>query len=164
MAQSSDPSLHVRAAKPGDAPAMLALESLFPSDRMSARSIRRFIASPSARVFVAVRGAELLGDLVLLLRANSRNARIYSVVVNPQARGLGIGNRLVEAAERAARREGRAAVSLEVRTDNVAARALYAKRGYVETHTLPAYYDDGADGLRLTLRQRPHTRQDNPFQ
>ncbi len=141
--------IRVRIAKPGDAAAMLALEALFPSDRMSARSIRRFIEAPTARVFVAVRGTEVLGNLVLLLRANSRCARIYSVVVGPQARGLGIGNRLVEAAERAAKREGREAVSLEVRADNSAALALYAKRGYVECQRLPMYYDDGADGCRL---------------
>lgn len=148
-AADARPEVRVRAAKPGDAVAMLALEALFPSDRMSARSIRRFIAAPSARVFVALRGAEIIGNLVLLLRANSRTARIYSVIVSPQARGLGIGNRLVEAAERAAKREGRGAVTLEVRADNAAARALYAKRGYVEERRLPEYYDDGADGLRL---------------
>lgn len=141
--------VRVRAATLADAPAMLQLEALFPSDRMSARSIRRFIAASNARVFVAVRDAELLGNLVLLLRVGSPKARIYSVVVSPQARGLGIGNRLVEAAERAAKREGRNAVTLEVRADNAAACALYAKRGYVEARRLPAYYDDGADGLKL---------------
>jgi [ribosomal protein S18]-alanine N-acetyltransferase len=141
--------VRVRAAIPADAPAMLLLEALFPSDRMSARSIRRFIAAPGARVFVAVRGRAVLGNLVLLLRAGSRSARIYSVVVSPSARGLGIGDRLVEAGERAARAAGRQAVSLEVRADNPAARRLYAKRGYVEVRRLPGYYDDGADGLRL---------------
>lgn len=146
--------VRIRTATLADAPAILQLETLFPSDRMSARSIRRFIAVSSARVLVAMRGFELLGNLVLLMRRNSTRARIYSVVVSPQARGLGIGDRLVEAAEGAAQREGRDAVTLEVRADNPAARALYAKRGYVEVRALPAYYDDGADGLRLerTLR------------
>lgn len=143
-----------RPAKPADVPAMLALEALFPSDRMSARSIRRFIESSTARVSVAIGGDELLGNLVLLLRSNSRKARIYSVVVSPQARGLGIGSRLVDAAERTAKREGREAVSLEVRADNTAARALYAKRGYVESQRLHAYYDDGTDGFRLTRSLR----------
>lgn len=156
-AADARPEVRVRVAKSGDAVAMLALEALFPSDRMSARSIRRFIAAPSARVFVALRGAEIIGNLVLLLRANSCTARIYSVIVSPQARGLGIGNRLVEAAERAAKREGRGAVTLEVRADNAAARALYAKRGYVEERRLPAYYDDGADGLRLARALRRET-------
>lgn len=139
----------IRPATIADAPALLAMESLFPSDRMSMRSIRRFIAAPGARVLVAHRDRELLGNLVLLLRAGSDKARIYSVVVSPAARGLGIGNALVQAAERAARAADRRGVTLEVRADNVAARALYAKRGYVEARRLPQYYDDGADGLRL---------------
>lgn len=150
-------NVRVRPATPADAPAMLALEALFPSDRMSMRSIRRFISAPGAKVLVAVRATELLGNLVLLRRANSRKGRIYSVVVSPQARGLGIGSRLVAAAEKFALEHDCEAVSLEVRADNVAARALYAKRGYVEERTLPAFYDDGADGLRLkrTLTPQP---------
>jgi ribosomal protein S18 acetylase RimI-like enzyme len=142
--------VRIRRAVPADAPALLAMEALFPSDRMSMRSIRRFIESENARVLVAVRDRhELLGNLVLLLRTSSDKARIYSVVVGPAARGLGIGDALVQAAERAARAAGRQTVTLEVRGDNIAARALYAKRGYVETRRLPAFYDDGADGLRL---------------
>lgn len=141
--------VHIRRATLADTAGVLALEALFPSDRMSARSIRRFIRSPGARVWVAVRDAQVLGNLVMLMRANSRRARIYSVVVGPQARGLGIGNRLVDAAESAAREAGRTSMSLEVRADNDAARALYARRGYAEVMPLPGYYDDGGDGLRL---------------
>lgn len=139
--------IRIRRAAMSDAPALLAMEALFPSDRMSMRSIRRFIAAGS--VLVALRNRDLLGNLVLLLRAGSDNARIYSVVVAPAARGLGIGDRLVGAAERVAREAGRRSVTLEVRADNAAARALYARRGYVETRALPGFYDDGADGLRL---------------
>lgn len=146
--------MRVRVATPADEPAMLALEAQFPSDRMSARSIRRFINSPTARVLVAVGADALLGNLVLLLRSNSRKARIYSVVVSPEARGLGIGSRLVEAAEKWARDQECEAMKLEVRADNVAARAFYAKRGYTEAQALPAFYDDGADGLRLERRLR----------
>ncbi|TDU24367.1 ribosomal-protein-alanine N-acetyltransferase [Panacagrimonas perspica] len=147
--QPSVSRIRVRAAKLADVPAMLALEALFPSDRMSVRSIRRFVTAASARVFVATGDEALLGNLVLLLRARSTKARIYSVVVDPQARGLGIGNRLVEAAERAAKCERRSAVTLEVRADNAVARALYAKRGYIEEQRLPRFYNDGADGLKL---------------
>ena len=145
-------AVRIRPARRADAGAILALERQFPSDRMSARSVRRFIAVPSARVWVAVRANEVLGNLVLLMRANSRAARIYSVVVDPQARGLGLGHRLVEAAERHAASAGRERVTLEVRADNAAARRLYDTRGYAIECQLPAFYDDGADGLRLALR------------
>lgn len=145
-------TVRIRAGRLGDLDALLALEALFPSDRVSRAGWRRFLRSPRASVLVAEAHGEVLGDLVLLRRANSLKARIYSVVVAPAARGQGLGERLVVAAERVAARQGCTAVSLEVRADNHAARGLYAKRGYVEQQALPRYYDDGADGLRLLKR------------
>ena len=141
--------IRIRRASMSDAPALLEMEALFPSDRMNLRSIRGFIVSKSARVLVATRNGEAVGNLVLLLRSGSRKARVYSVVVSPAARGAGVGDRLVQAAERVAREAGREAVTLEVRMDNAAARALYARRRYVESRRLPRFYEDGADGLRL---------------
>lgn len=147
-------AVRVRAGRPPDAGAILELEKLFPSDRMSPASVRRFLVSPNARVLIAQRGSDVLGNLVLLLRANSRKARIYSVIVSPAARGLGLGKRLVRAAEAAARKAGREAVTLEVRADNTAARGLYEGLGYAVEREMPRYYDDGADGLKLTRALR----------
>jgi len=76
------------------------------------------------------------------------------VVVAPAARGRGLARRLVAVAEAQARRLGSDAVALEVRADNRAARALYARLGYVEVARLPEYYEDGAAGLRLVKRLR----------
>jgi ribosomal-protein-alanine N-acetyltransferase len=137
-----------RAALP-DLPALLQLEALFLSDQMSVRSLRRFISAPNAVFLVAESAGQVLGDLLLLTRSTSKRARIYSVVVAPQARGLGLAQKLVEASHAAASKLGCDAVSLEVRSDNAAARGLYAKLGYQTLSELPEYYDDGADGVRL---------------
>jgi ribosomal-protein-alanine N-acetyltransferase len=140
----------LRRARAGDVDAILGLEKHFPGDRMSRASVRRFLRVDSARVWVAdARAQGIVGALILLTRRGSATARIYSVVVDPRARGLGLGRRLVQAAERSAREAGCDAVSLEVREDNAAARALYASLGYAERQRLPGYYDDGGDGLRL---------------
>lgn len=148
----SDPDpVRIRPARMPDLDELLALEALFPSDRMSRRSLRRFIESPRANVLVAENQGRVLGNLVLLTRKDSRTARIYSVIVDPQSRGLGLGRRLVERAIRVARDADRNWLSLEVRADNNAARALYARLGFVLAAALPGYYDDGADGIRLTL-------------
>ncbi|MEW6167583.1 MAG: GNAT family N-acetyltransferase [Pseudomonadota bacterium] len=141
--------IRVRLARTADAAAILALEESFPGDRMSARSVRRFLASPSACVYVAAVGGATVGALVLLLRRNMRWARVYSVVVHPRYRGRGLGRRLIRAAEAAARRSGRRGVSLEVRADNAPARGLYRSLGYMEDEQLPGYYEDGAPGVRL---------------
>jgi [ribosomal protein S18]-alanine N-acetyltransferase len=140
----------VRPAQHSDDAAILTLEELFPSDRMSLRSVRHFLKSPSARTWVAELDGAVVGNLILVTRSGSRAARIYSVVVAPQARGRRFAERMVRAAQTEARRLGLQRIKLEVRQDNAPARALYAKLGYVESAVLPGYYDDGADGLRLS--------------
>ena len=142
-------SVHLRQGRIEDAPAILKLEALFPSDRMPLRSVRRFLRTPNARVWIAEREGRCLGNLILLLRRGGRSARIYSLVVAPAARGRGLARRLVQAAEATATAAGRDSIFLEVRSDNPAARHLYASMGYHESRRLPAFYDDGADGLRL---------------
>lgn len=145
----------LRRAQLDDAQGIVALEEHFPSDRMSLRSVRHLLRSPAAIVRVAESRGLILAALILLQRRNSRVARIYSVVVSPAARGQGLAQRLVQAAERDARVAGCERLSLEVREDNAAARGLYAKLGYTTQAVLAQYYDDGADGLRL---HKPLTR------
>lgn len=143
--------LLIRRGVARDVDAMLALEAVFPSDRMSRRSVQHFLKAPTARVLVAESASDaMLGNIIGLRRKGSSAMRIYSVVVAPEARGLGIGQKLVAALEALAADEACDRVTLEVRADNAAARALYAKLGYREVEALPGYYEDGSDGLRLS--------------
>jgi [ribosomal protein S18]-alanine N-acetyltransferase len=147
VSRASGPVVRIRTARAADAGGVLALAAAFPTDRMAARSVRRFIAAQA--VLVAARGPTVVGALVLLRRRNSRWARIYSVAVDPHYRGYGIGRRLILAAETRARRAACSGVSLEVRADNTGARALYAALGYHEVAHLSGYYEDQAPGIRL---------------
>lgn len=142
------PALHLRPARATDLPALLALEAMFPGDRMSARQFRHHLGSPRARWQLAVEDGQVLGYSLLLLRRGSERARLYSIAVAPSARGRGLGRRLLAAAERQAAAAGCRAVSLEVRQDNRAANALYRDAGYQPTAVLPGYYEDGAPGWR----------------
>jgi ribosomal-protein-alanine N-acetyltransferase len=139
----------LRAARAADLPGLLALESRFPGDRLSARQFRYHLANPRAVLRVLVQGPALLGYHLLLTRAGSRWARLYSLVVDPAARGRGLGRVLLADAERQARRAGCSGLRLEVRQDNAAANALYAAAGYHRLAPLPGYYQDGGDGWRL---------------
>ena len=148
----------IRPARREDAAGVFALEEHFSSDRISLRSVRNFLRSNAARVWVAVPTRDsrlatpILAALILLTRRDSKIARIYSVVVAPAVRGQGLGSRLVKSAEAAARAAGCREISLEVREENAAARRLYARSGYAEDRRLAGFYEDGADGLRLRKR------------
>ena len=140
--------LRLRPARAADLPGLLALEATFPGDRMSARQFRRHLASPRARWQVAEEGGRLLGYSLVLLRRGTARARLYSIAVDPAARGRGLGRRLLAASEQAAAAAGCTGMVLEVRQDNPAANALYQDRGYRRVAALPGYYEDGGDGWR----------------
>ncbi len=144
-----------RAARAADLPDLLALEARFPGDRLSARQFRFHLDNPRARLRVLVEGKRLLGYHLVLTRAGSRWARLYSLVIDPAARGRGLGRALLADAERQARQAGCTGLRLEVRQDNVAANALYAAAGYQRLMALPDYYQDDGDGWRLAREFSP---------
>lgn len=139
----------VRDATHTDLQALLALEALFPGDRMSARQYRRHLANPGARMRVAMAAGALVGASVLFFRRGSTAARLYSLIVAPAARGQGLGRRLLDDAEQGAGARGCSRLRLEVRADNAAAIALYRQRGYQSVGRIDGYYEDGADALRF---------------
>ena len=141
-------ALQLRDARPGDLPALLGLEAQFPGDRTSDALFRALIASPRATVRVAELDGRVVGYHVVRRRWFRRTAWLYSIAVDAGARRRGIGRRLLADAEAGARRAGARGMTLEVRADNAAAAALYARAGYRPVKRLRAYYDDGTDGWR----------------
>lgn len=147
-----------RAARPADAEAIHALEErLFSSDLMSLRSIKRFIASPGARVVLGCDGTEIVAVMVLLLREPPRAARLFSLGVAASHRGQGIAARMVKQAKTVARNHGAPALRLEVKQRNHRARRLYEAQGFHVISELPDYYSDGADGLKMAVWFAPLT-------
>lgn len=59
------------------------------------------------------------------------------LLVEPSARGAGIGARLVDECERSARSKGYRRIVLWTHSNLLAARAIYAKAGYVLTTSEP---------------------------
>jgi ribosomal-protein-alanine acetyltransferase len=150
------PEVRIRRARTADLPRLVEIEeAVFATDRMSARQWRRHVANPAADVLVAIRGGAIAGAAVVFFHARHRVARLYSIAVAPEARGSGIGEALLAAAERDARARGRNRFRLEVRTGNAAARRLYERRGYRVFGTKAGYYEDGADAVRYEKALSP---------
>lgn len=144
------PLTGLRPAVAEDLEALAALETaVFATDRMSRRSLRRLLRRPSAVTLVAVAGGRIVGYAMLLFRRGSRVARLYSLARAPHTAGQGVGERLLEAAEREAVGRGAVEMRLEVRQDNDRAKALYERLGYAAFGRTADYYEDHSDALRM---------------
>jgi ribosomal protein S18 acetylase RimI-like enzyme len=149
--------IRVRKAERGDLDALIDLEHcVFATDRLSRRSLRRFLQSPTAEVIVAEHGDPLAGTAIVLFRPRSLIARLYSIAVAPHMSGRGIAPMLLAAAEAAAVARGCCAIRLEVHVTNHAAVSRYRKSGYREFGRIRGYYDDGGDALRFEKRLAPN--------
>jgi ribosomal protein S18 acetylase RimI-like enzyme len=153
LAHAPVPEVCVRKAERGDVDALAALEHrVFATDRLSRRSLQRFLKSPSADVIVAEDDTGLAGNAIVLFRPRSLVARLYSIAVAPAMGGRGVGAMLLAAAEAAALARGCRAIRLEVHVTNHAAISRYRKSGYREFSRLRRYYEDGGDALRFEKR------------
>lgn len=133
-----------------DIPRMVSLDrAAFTDDPWDAPTFWAELAGRPRRHYVVADGCgtvpELQGYAGLDLGGDV--ADVMTLAVHPDARGAGLGGRLLEHLHQQARAAGAAGVMLEVRADNAAARALYQTRGYRVVHTRPRYYRGGVDAL-----------------
>lgn len=143
----------IRLATPDDVDALMALEqAAFNHDRLTRRSLRRFVDRPTAACLVAEHKGEVVGYALLLFRLGTAMARLYSIAVSPAMRGMGLGEALMAAAEKVAFGHACIFLRLEVRADNAPAIALYRKLGYRQFGRYLDYYYDHTDALRFEKR------------
>jgi ribosomal-protein-alanine N-acetyltransferase len=109
--------------------------------------VRGSLLDPACNVLVACEGDRVVGAGVMRYRA--RDAHLELLVVRPEARGHGLGRRLLEWLERPALLGGASAVWLEVRATNPAAQAFYERLGYRRVAVLPRYYDGREAAIRM---------------
>lgn len=142
--------VRLRSGTLADIPELVALEdSSFSTDQLAARNFRRFLRAGRCGLLVAEVDGRFAGYVLVLFRANTKAGRLYSIAVSPAARGRGVGELLLGAAERAVVARGKQAMRLEVRPDNAGALRLYERSGYRVFGNYPGFYEDGTDALRL---------------
>ncbi len=91
-----------------------------------------------------------------LCRSAGPEIELLLIAVAPSHRGQGLGAMLVQAAIKDAVQRGASDIFLEVRENNLAARSLYRKAGFIEVGRRANYYA-GSGGDRfaaITMRRR----------
>jgi ribosomal protein S18 acetylase RimI-like enzyme len=110
--------------------------------------VERVLGYPANTVFAARVRGRIVGLLTLVVMelATGTEARIEDVVVDEEARGMGVGRGLVVAALGAAASHGASYVDLTSAPRRVAARGLYQSLGFAARET--GVFRHSLDGYR----------------
>ena len=145
MNEAAESTIAVRHAGRSDLPALVAIERVSFSDPWSLDAFASALTMDRMRVLVAEDraerggiGAPTLCGYVLALVVG-QEAEIANLAVASAARRRGIGRLLLDRIVDDLEHRGVESVFLEVRESNVAARALYASRGFQAVGRRPGY-------------------------
>ena len=134
----------------GDLDRVLEIEAASFARPWTRRHFEDEIEGDGSHPVVAVTPAERVAGY-LCLKQVLDEAEILDVAVHHAFRGRGIGRTLVRWAAAFCRERGVRVLSLEVRTGNDAAIALYRQMGFREVGRRKRYYENGDDAVLMDL-------------
>jgi ribosomal protein S18 acetylase RimI-like enzyme len=146
-------SLQIRPGDAADLDALLAVAGTSEGAPLWSETVWRGLLQPAAgsdpvrQVFVALDAERMAGFLVVMLCSDV--AEMESVAVRAELRRRGIGDALCRYAMRWAADRGAARMELEVRSQAIGARALYASLGFAEQGVRRGYYQKPEDDALL---------------
>ena len=141
--------IEIRQAKLYDVPAMARIERESFDSPWSADEITKDVASNDGSIYVAV---ALIGDERVGyadMRIITGESQVYNIAIAPEFRRQGIGEALLAHMIERSEELGLSLITLEVRSGNEAAMALYEKMGFKKVGSRPGYYAKGSEDAVL---------------
>jgi ribosomal protein S18 acetylase RimI-like enzyme len=147
-------AVKIRSATALDLDRILEIEKkCFPGElAYKKRQMQYLVMRSNGTVLVETERDAIRGFVMVLYRIGSKVAGIETINVDPDYRGLGVGQRLLEAAEDDMRRRRMKTSRLEVAASNGPAIRLYEKGGYVVSERMNDYYKYEHDGTKDAFR------------
>lgn len=128
-------------------PAIAAIEKECFSVPWSEKALAEELRVPSAVFLTAITEGQVAGYMGVHHLGDC--AYVCNVAVLPRFRRRSVASALIEAHIAKAREGGMNEISLEVRTSNAAARALYEKFGFVRLGTRPNFYTSPRENAEI---------------
>ncbi len=140
--------MRIRAAEPGDLPAIVEIEGLcFPEETAFPPGMFAYLIRYSL-VLVALKPDDTVVGFIIGY-SSGRAGAIYTLDVHPDYRRRGIGSRLIAALEEELWAQGVESIRLEVAIENPDALGLYRRLGYKERELVKDYYGKGKNAVRM---------------
>ena len=163
-AKKSPKNLVIRAHRPGDMGAVIALHGKLYADefgwdirfealvaRIAADFIDHFDPAKE-RCWIVEQGGVVMGS-VLIVKKSKTVAKLRLLILHPKLRGLGLGKRLNDECEAFAKAAGYEKIALWTNDVLLAARAIYAASGYRVVAQEP-HHSFGVDLIGETWEKR----------
>jgi ribosomal protein S18 acetylase RimI-like enzyme len=143
-------NIEVREVISADLTQLIALEKrCFATDRLSKRSFSYWIKSTHRVFLVAECHGQIAAYGLVIMRKGTRLARLYSIAVDQNIEGKGIGRLLLFALENNTVAAGKLFLRLEVEKTNQRAISLYQSMGYKIFGDYEHYYENNGDAFRM---------------
>ncbi len=141
----------IRVAEQSDLKSILEIENQsFAVEAFNARHFKYLLKTLTSYFFVATIDNAIAGYGIVLWRKNSKTLRVYSIAVAKEFRGKGVAHCILQETKRFSKAKNLMTLSLEVRTDNARAIAIYQEEGFSVAGQKQHYY--GQDEHALVMK------------
>ncbi len=153
MSTHSEPTVSLRPLTEDDLNQVLLIESKSHPDPWKKAHFEAEIQKPFTRVLVLTDDETdtiVIGYIIYWLQAEG--VSLMNITVDPNWRGFGFGNKLMQAMIKEAVAEDISRIILEVRASNESAIQLYEKIGFKVTHQRKNFYSNGETALVMEIQ------------